>query len=65
MGVSLPLERKEVSDSTRGSYVARDLMDTFKVQRLHNSKAAGAVEETEYENVYSVFGVNISGDQVI
>jgi len=64
-GVSLPLEKQEVSDTSRGGYVARDHMDTLKVQRLSNSNPTATVYEPEYENVYSVFGINISGDQVI
>jgi hypothetical protein len=64
-GVSIPLEKVEVSDTARGGYVARHLMDTLKVQTLHNSDAVETVEETEYQNVYTVFGINVSGDQVI
>ena len=64
-GVSLPLERKEVRDTARGGYVAKDLMDTLRVQKLHGSEVKEVIQEEEYENVYSVFGINVSGDQVI
>jgi len=64
-GVSLPLNAAQVSGSTQGGYVARDLMDTFQVQSLNNSEPQGTIEETEHENVYTVFGINVSGDQVI
>ena len=64
-GVSLPLEKKEVSQSARGGYVAQDLMDTLRVQKLHNSSAKEVVETEEHQNVYSVFSINVSGDQVI
>ena len=64
-GVSLPLEKKEVSDSARGGYVAQGLMDTLTVQKLSGSGAEEVTEAEEYDNVYSVFGINVSGDQVI
>lgn len=64
-GVSLPLENKEVSDTSRGGYVAQSLMDTLRVQKLHNSDVQDIASEEEHENVYSVFGINVSGDQVI
>lgn len=65
LGVSLPIERSEVSDNIHGGYVARDLMDTFAVQNPQNPEVTGTVDETEFENVYSVFGIRISGDRVI
>lgn len=64
-GVSLPLEKKEVSDNARGGYVAQGLMDTLRVQKLHGSSVEEVTETEEHENVYSVFGINVSGDQVI
>ena len=64
-GVILPLEKTEVSDTFRGGYVATDFRDSLKVQKLRNSETKETVKETEYENVYSVFGINISGNQVI
>ncbi len=64
-GVSLPLENKEVSDTSRGGYVAQGLMDTLNVQKLNNKESKETIEETEHENVYTVFGINVSGDQVI
>jgi hypothetical protein len=64
-GVQLPVERTQVSDNIRGGYVATDFGNTLKVQRLHNSEVEEVKASTENENVYSVFGVNISGDQII
>ena len=40
-------------------------MDTFTVQNPQNPEVTGTVDETEFENVYSVFGIRISGDRVI
>ena len=37
-GVHLPIEQAEVSDS-RGGYVAKDLGDTFHVQKLNNKNS--------------------------
>ena len=64
-GVTLPLEEKEVSDSHRGGYVASNFSDSLNVQKLHNVGVKEAKEKEVYENVYSAFGINISGDQVI
>ncbi len=64
-GVQLPVERAQVSDNINGGYVAPDLGDTFQVQKLHNSETQKAQDNSVPENVYSVFGVKISGDQVI
>ena len=64
-GVSLPLNPSQVSGSAQGGYVAQGLMDTFRAQTLNNSESQGTIEETEHENVYTVFGINVSGDQVI
>lgn len=64
-GVQLPLNRTEVSQDLIGGYVAQDLGDTFEVQKLNKDNAQELEVYSENENVYSVFGVNISGDQVI
>jgi len=63
-GVSLPLEQREVSDNVRGGYVAGDLNDTFQVQKL-NGEAESESNGIEYENIYTVFGVRVSGKNVI
>jgi len=63
-GVSLPLEQREVSDNVRGGYVAQDLNDTFQVQEP-SSEAESESDGIEYENVYTVFGVRVSGKNVI
>jgi len=64
-GVQLPVERAEVSDNLKGGYVAQDFSDTLTVQKLNQKESQEVELTTENENVYSVFGVNISGDQVI
>ena len=64
-GVQLPVEKAQVNDNVRGGYVAQDLGDTFQVQQLSNSRVEEVKNSPENESVYSVFGVNISGDQVI
>ncbi len=64
-GVQLPVERAEVSDNIRGGYVASDFSDSLQVQDLYNEEAVKSEKDSVPENVYSVFGINISGDQVI
>jgi len=64
-GVQLPVERAQVSDNIRSGYVAQDLGDTFQVQKLRGSEVEEVQASSENKSVYSVFGVNISGDQVI
>lgn len=64
-GVSLPIERAEVNNDARGGYVAQSRMDTLKVQKLNNQEVKQSVQEVEHENVYSAFGIKVSGDQVI
>ena len=63
-GVNLPLEQREVSDNVRGGYVAEDLNDTFQVQKL-NGETESESNGIEHENVYTVFGVRVSGKNVI
>jgi hypothetical protein len=64
-GVQLPVGQSEVSDNAKGGYVAEDLSDTFHVQTLPGNSEAAPSEETIYENVYTVFGVRVSGSDVI
>ena len=64
-GVQFPVERAEVSDNIKGGYVATDFSNSLQVQDLHDDKSVKSEDTSIPENVYSVFGVNISGDQVI
>ncbi len=64
-GVQLPVERTEVSENLSGGHVAENLGDTFQVQKLRGSEVEEVQASSENKSVYSVFGVNIGGDQVI
>jgi hypothetical protein len=64
-GVQLPVGQSSVSDNARGGYVAKGLNDTFHVQTLSGNTESAPSDETIYENVYTVFGVRVSGDDVI
>jgi len=64
-GVQFPVERAEVSDNIKGGYVATDFSNSLQVQDLHDDNSVKSEDTSIPENVYSVFGVNISGDQVI
>ncbi len=63
-GVQIPAERAEVSDNINGGYVAQNLSDTFVVQKLQNSSKASSVQ-SENDNTYYVFGVELGGDNAI
>lgn len=63
-GVQLPLQSAQVSDNIRGGYVAQDLGDTFQVQKLQNSSVRAA-SESDNDNTYYVFGVELGGDNAI
>ena len=63
-GVQIPQERAEVSDNIRGGYVAQNLGDTFQAQKLQNSSERVA-SESDSDNTYYVFGVELGGDNAI
>lgn len=64
-GVQLPVGGYEADGGAEGGYVAQDLSDTFRVQTLTDKGEAAPSDETIYENVYTVFGVRVSGSDVI
>ena len=57
LGVQLPIERNEVSEST-GGYVAKDFGDTLNVQKLNNKESSVEIDNEREE--YLVFGVDIN-----
>ena len=57
LGVQLPVERHEVSEST-GGYVAQDFGDTLNVQKLNSEDTSVNTEADSDE--YLVFGVDIN-----
>ncbi len=63
-GVNIPVAQNEVSDNIRGGYVAKDLGDTFQVQRL-SSSSESLSGDNEDGNSYYVFGVRIGSDDLI
>ena len=64
-GVQLPVGQYEASGSAKGGYVAQGLNDTFRVQTLSEKSGAVKPEETTHADVYTVFGIHLSGDDVI
>jgi hypothetical protein len=64
-GVQLPVGQPNVSDNAKGGYVAKDLSDTFHVQTLSGDSESSPSAGEIYENVYTVFGVRVSGSDVI
>lgn len=58
LGVQLPIDQNEVSDSISSGYVANDFGDTLNVQKLNN-KDNSLTTYNESEK-YFVFGVDIN-----
>ncbi len=65
LGVQLPVGGYKADGGAKGGYVAQGLNDTFRVQTLSGNSEAAPSDETIHENVYTVFGVRVSGDDVI
>ena len=57
-GVSTPIERNQVNSNAVGGYVARDLGDTFNVQKLHSQESVA--RDLDINEKYYVFGVDLS-----
>jgi hypothetical protein len=64
-GVSVPVEQTPVSDNIRGGSVAEFPYYPIQSQRLNNRSGITHPVSAEYENVYTVFGVRLSGSDVI
>ncbi len=57
LGVHLPIERAEVSEST-GGYVSKDFGDTFNVQKLTSDSSS--ISSDSDNDKYLVFGVDLN-----
>ncbi|MEW6144454.1 MAG: hypothetical protein AB1598_05495 [Thermodesulfobacteriota bacterium] len=64
-GVQLPYGQSAAPDNVKGGYVPKGLNDTFHVQTLSGDSEAAPSDEEVYENVYTVFGIRVSGSDVI
>jgi len=64
-GVQLPVGNYNAEGSAKGGYVAQDLSDTFHVQMLSGSEVSKPAAETENRNVYTVYGIHLSTNDVI
>jgi hypothetical protein len=64
-GVSVPFERTRVSDNIRGGSFTVYPFYPIRTQKLNNGSGTANPVRTEYHNVYTVFGVNLSGSDVI
>ena len=64
-GVNIPVGQSEVSDNIRGGSIAEYPFYPINAQKLGDHTGSAPSDETEYENVYSVFGVRVSGSDVI
>lgn len=64
-GVQLPVGNYNVGNSAKGGYVAQDLNDTFHVQRLSGSEVTKPAAETVNKDVYTVYGIHLSSNDVI
>ncbi|NIP38204.1 MAG: hypothetical protein GWO07_00700 [Candidatus Dadabacteria bacterium] len=50
-GVKTPIEKKEVKDAINGGYVAKNLQDTFRVQKLRNKNISISRIDDNKENI--------------
>jgi hypothetical protein len=64
-GVQLPVGNYNAESSAKGGYVAQSLSDTFHVQTLSGSETPKQSTETGNKNVYTVYGIHLSGNDVI
>ena len=64
-GVSVPVEQTRVSDNIRGGSVAEYPFYPINAQKLNNRSGITHPVSAEHENVYTVFGVRLSGSNVI
>ena len=65
LGVQLPVGNYNAESSAKGGYVAQDLNDTFQVQTLSGEEVSKPAPETGNKNVYTVYGIHLSGNDVI
>ena len=63
-GVSLLAGQNEVSDDIRGGSIAEYPFYPINAQRLSNTSEPVNVQ-TSHQNVYTVYGIHLSGDDVI
>ena len=64
-GVSVPVERTSVLDNVKGGSFAEYPFYPIRTQKLNNGSGTANPVRSEYQNVYTVFGVNLSGSDVI
>jgi len=64
-GVQLPVGGYNAEGNAKGGYVAQDLSDTFHVQTLSGEAATKPAAETVNKDVYTVYGIHLSGNEVI
>lgn len=64
-GVSIPVGQSGVSDNIRGGSIAEYPFYPINAQKTGNHTESAHSNATEYQNVYSVFGVRVSGSDVI
>lgn len=64
-GVSVPVEQSRLSDNIRGGSVAEYPFYPIQAQKLNNRSGLTHPVSAEYQNVYTVFGVRLSGSDVI
>ncbi len=58
LGVQLPIDQREVSDSISSGYVAKDFGDTLNAQKLN--KKDNSLTTVNDSEKYLVFGVDIN-----
>lgn len=64
-GVTMPLEKKEVSEDINGGYVPLDLLDTFRVQKTSKPAYLDQVKSQDERDYFYAFGVPINFGDII
>ena len=64
-GVTMPLEKKEVTEEINGGYVALDFLDTFRVQKTSKPGYLDQVRSQDDRDYFYALGVPIDFEDLI
>ena len=64
-GVTMPLEKKEVSAEVKGGYIPLDLLDTFRVQKTEKPAYLQQIESQDERDYFYALGVPIDFEDLL